>query len=228
MRWLFLFMYVVLGNSISEAAFLSAGDLRTHCNAKLSDRAADFQICLWYIGALHDALQDAGEIRGVRACFPSRLIVGDLIDPVVRFIDTLPNPDRFGAAGSVLTALGKAYPCTEKSASRNSEPNAVEMKVLRPNVKDFSGKLIRTSGFIRCIATFNDCQVEPTAFGATLMPYLYFDANALTSELKTDFYAKCARLCYFEGIVSVKERYGEIRLQPSQVTFDNSIEKLRP
>lgn len=74
MRLLCLVVLMLLGSSPSEAAFMSAGDLRRHCNAKLGDRTADFQICLWYIAAIHDALQDVGTIRGVRSCFPSQLV----------------------------------------------------------------------------------------------------------------------------------------------------------
>ena len=123
-------------------------------------------------------------------------------------------------------ALGRAYPCTKEQPSKVIE--AVEMKHLRPNMNKFVGKTIRTSGFIKCIFSIEDCTVDSTSLEKTLSPYLYFDVNALTADRKTEFYTKCRELCFFEGLVLVKEHYGNVRLQPKQVTFDNSLENLRP
>jgi hypothetical protein len=91
--------------------FVTAGDLRRDCNAQLGDRSANFQRCLWYIAAIHDTMQDAGPIKGRTACFPPNLIVGNLVQPVVEFIDRLPDPNKVGAGATVVIALATAYPC---------------------------------------------------------------------------------------------------------------------
>jgi hypothetical protein len=66
---------------------------------------------MWYIGAIHDAMQDAGSLGGVKACFPRDLVLGDLVAPVLKFIDQLPKGRNLGAGGTVVLALASAYPC---------------------------------------------------------------------------------------------------------------------
>lgn len=182
----------------ARSAFSSADELRHHCNAKIGDRTADFQRCLWYIAAIHDLMQDAGPIKGGRACFPDTLIVGNLVRPVVEYIDRLPNPKRLGAGGTVMAALMAAFPCPDQPRTADTEKSAVEMRQLRPNMADYVGKVISTSGFIKCLVTIDDCTVEPEPFSSGLMPDLYFDAKALDTSVRSDFYAKCQSICFFD------------------------------
>jgi hypothetical protein len=94
----------------SEAAYLKAEELKHDCTAVVGDHTADFNRCMWYIGAIHDAMQDAGSVGGKRACFPSDTAPDNLVPIVLAFIEKLPSK-TFGAGGVVVLALSNAYPC---------------------------------------------------------------------------------------------------------------------
>jgi hypothetical protein len=95
------------------------------------------------------------------------------------------------------------------------------MRHLRPNMNDYAGKVVRTSGFITCIASIDHCAVEADRFSVGLRPFLYFYADALSSEERTEFYSKCRGTCFFSGIVSVEKVIGRTQLKPVEVTFRN-------
>lgn len=225
MRSLIAVAFIFLAGSHGEAAFLSADALRHDCNAKLGDRSADFQRCLWYVAAIHDAMQDGGPINGRTACFPNQLIVGDLIRPVVEFIDKLREPKTIGAGGAIILALSAAYSCNDRKTASEPHEKYVEMNYLRANMKDYVGKVINTSGYIRCLASIDDCQVESEAFSTDLMPYLVFDIGILSPTDRAIFFSKCKNVCYFSGIATVEPIYRKFRLKPSRVTFQTLAEK---
>jgi hypothetical protein len=222
-----ILFFVSIGHP-SLAAFVSADDLRKDCNAKLGQTDANFERCLWYIAAIKDAMQDAGPIRGARACFPGTLIVGNLIRPVVEFIDRLKaDPKTIGAGGTVILALAAAYPCSaEQTAEKPNATRKLAMTDLRPNMELHVGKTVETSGFIRCLVRMDDCQVEPDAFSSGLMPYLTFQAGALPPTKRSEFYAKCKSLCFFSGVVTVTKDY-DVRIRPVDVTFETLAEHMK-
>ncbi|MEY9364764.1 hypothetical protein ABH994_007485 [Bradyrhizobium yuanmingense] len=111
MRWLLFSLALLLPIVESKAAYLKAEELKHDCTAVVGDRTANLDRCMWYIGAIHDAMQDAGSFGGMKACFPRDVVLGDLVRPVLLFMEKLPRGKSFGAGGVVTLALASAYPC---------------------------------------------------------------------------------------------------------------------
>jgi hypothetical protein len=83
-----------------------------HLKPKNSSAAG---VCLGYITAATDIAIDWSNTTGVdsRVCVPRKVSIGELRAIVIKYLDEHPKELHNGAAGIVLNAVYKAYPCKE-------------------------------------------------------------------------------------------------------------------
>src|SRR5690348_17340984 len=84
--------------SYSDAAYVTAGTLRSDCSGTSAETNVAFQRCLSYLAAVHDLMQDS---KGKDTCFPKTIPVESLVAHVLKFISKAQGTDRMPASRAV-------------------------------------------------------------------------------------------------------------------------------
>ena len=110
MRTIILALAICLSASSAGATFVSGNLLYHHCGKPALE--AGHAICLGYISAIADAMEDKATVDGFRACIPSAAEAGQLQDQLFRHLDTYPLYRHYNASTIVARFLAETFPCT--------------------------------------------------------------------------------------------------------------------
>lgn len=102
-----LVLMALFASPVGAGGFINGNDLYRECS---SDSAFKEGICLGYIAAISDAMEDV-YISGFRACYPTGVTTGQVTDIVRSFLKNNPAERHYRADGVVAQALSEAFPC---------------------------------------------------------------------------------------------------------------------
>ena len=109
MRTLILALAICLCAFPAKATFVDGNLLYHHCGKPVSN--AGHSICIGYISAIADAMEDEATLYGFRACVPPAAEAGQLHGQLFRYLDINPLYRHHNASTIVARFLAETYPC---------------------------------------------------------------------------------------------------------------------
>ena len=109
MRAIILALAICLSASTAGAALVSGNRLYQHCSKSGLDAGRD--LCIGYLSAIADAMEEGGSVGGFRACVPPALRPGQLQDRLFQHLDTNRLYRHHNASTIVARFLAETFPC---------------------------------------------------------------------------------------------------------------------
>lgn len=117
-RFLLAVVPTVALTSPASADFLSGNDLYSKCTTSIMN---DVQ-CMGYVEGVSDAValetSIGGDLFGWTACIPAEATASQVRDVVVKYLKSHPELRHLGAPSLVASAIGEAFPCRQRPATR--------------------------------------------------------------------------------------------------------------
>jgi hypothetical protein len=109
MRTIIVALAICVSASSVGATFVSGNLLYQHCGKSAVE--AEQALCIGYISAIADAMEDGDTVDGFRACVPSAANAGQLQDLLFRYLDTNLLYRHYNASTIVARFLAETFPC---------------------------------------------------------------------------------------------------------------------
>ncbi len=109
MRTIMVALAICLSTSSAGAALVSGNHLYLTCGT--SALAAEQALCVGYISAIADAMENGDRVGGFRACVPSAAQAGQLQGQLFQHLDTNLLYRHYNASTIVARFLAETFPC---------------------------------------------------------------------------------------------------------------------
>ncbi len=109
MRTVIVALAICLSASSAGATLVSGNLLYHNCGKPAVE--AGHALCLGYISAIADAMEDEDTVDGFRACVPTAAKAGQLQGQLFRYLDINPLYRHYNASTIVARFLAETFPC---------------------------------------------------------------------------------------------------------------------